>query len=301
MPSPPFRSDIPLLGRMPRYPSEPAKSLAAAERSGGPSWPIGRCASVSPWADTYTMARWRIVGTAVLGAVFVATLMMMTNVAAMAQTVPPAASLQHQAINDPIAASIAEASRRFGMPAAWIRVIMQVESAGDVRAVSSAGAMGLMQIMPNTWAELRVRYGLGADPFDIHDNIHAGAAYLRELHDRYGAPGFLAAYHAGPGRYDDYLANGRSLPVETRAYLADVIPAIDGVSRDGRLVATDPLTWTRAPLFVARGQVASANALASGQRPSDRTPSQHPIASTSALVAQSDGLFVPAAGRNRKP
>lgn len=301
MPSPPSRSGIPLLGRMPHCPSVPAKSLAAAERSGGPSWPVGRCASVSPLTGASPMARRRTVGTALFGAVLVATLAMMSNVAAMAQTTPAAAALQHQAIDAPIAAGVAEASQRFGVPAAWIRAVMQAESAGDVRAVSSKGAMGLMQIMPNTWAELRARYGLGADPFDIRDNIHAGAAYLHELHYRYGAPGFLAAYHAGPGRYDDHLVNGRPLPVETNAYLAEVISAVDGVSRDGRLAATDPLAWTRVPLFVARGQVASANALASGQRPSDRTPSQHPNASTSALVAQSDGLFVLAAGRNRKP
>jgi soluble lytic murein transglycosylase-like protein len=76
--------------------------------------------------------------------------------------------------------------------------------------------MGLMQIMPETWATLRLRYGLGADPFDPHDNILAGAAYLRELHDRYGSPGFLAAYNAGPARYEDHLATGQPLPAETR-------------------------------------------------------------------------------------
>ena len=75
---------------------------------------------------------------------------------------------------------------------------MQAESGGDARALSPKGAMGLMQIMPGTWAELRLRYGLGADPYDPHDNITAGAAYLREMHDRYGEPGFLAAYNAGP-------------------------------------------------------------------------------------------------------
>ena len=74
------------------------------------------------------------------------------------------------------------------------------ESFGDVHAISPKGAMGLMQIMPATWAGLRPRYGLGADPYDAHDNIIAGAAYLRELQDRYGAPGFLAAYNAGPAR-----------------------------------------------------------------------------------------------------
>ena len=77
---------------------------------------------------------------------------------------------------------------------------MRAESFGDVRAMSPKGAMGLMQIMPETWAALRSRYGLGADPYDAHDNIMAGAAYLRELHDRYGTPGFLAAYNAGPAR-----------------------------------------------------------------------------------------------------
>src|SRR5688572_12183654 len=99
---------------------------------------------------------------------------------------------------DPNAAFIAEAARRFGVPEHWIRAVMRVESAGDVRAISSAGAMGLMQIMPATWAELRARYGLGSNPYDPRDNIMAGAAYLREMYDRYGSPGFLAAYNAGP-------------------------------------------------------------------------------------------------------
>ena len=92
-----------------------------------------------------------------------------------------------------VAAHIEEASRRFGIPAAWIRAVMRVESAGQVRAISSAGAMGLMQIMPATWAELRIRHRLGNDPYDPRDNILAGTAYLREMHDRYGSPGFLAA------------------------------------------------------------------------------------------------------------
>ena len=49
--------------------------------------------------------------------------------------------------------------------------------------------------------ELRARHDLGADPYNPHDNILAGAAYIRELHDRYGSPGFLADYNAGPRRY----------------------------------------------------------------------------------------------------
>lgn len=301
MPSPPFQSGIPLFGCMPHHSSVSAEIPAAAVRSSGPGRSVGRRAGVPPWKEASTVERWRTVGTAACRAVLVATLVTMTNVAAMAQTAPSVALLQHHAINDSIAGFIAEGSRRFGMPAAWIRAVMRAESAGDARAVSSAGAMGLMQIMPNTWGELRARYGLGADPFDARDNIHAGAAYLRELHDRYGAPGFLAAYHAGPGRYDEYLANGRPLPVETDAYLAEVILAIDGVSRDDRLVATDPLAWTQAPLFVARGRGGSAGELASGQRPIDRTSSEGSTNSMSMLASRSVGLFVQRASRSRKP
>lgn len=113
----------------------------------------------------------------------------------------------------PYATFITEAAQRFGIPEHWIRAVMRVESAGDVRAISSAGAMGLMQVMPATWADLRARHRLGANPYDPRDNILAGAAYLREMHDRYGSPGFLAAYNAGPGRYEEYLA-GRPLPLK---------------------------------------------------------------------------------------
>ncbi|TGV62340.1 lytic transglycosylase domain-containing protein, partial [Mesorhizobium sp. M2D.F.Ca.ET.160.01.1.1] len=111
-------------------------------------------------------------------------------------------------------AHIAEAARRFRLPPTWIRAVLGAESAGDQRATSRKGAMGLMQIVPNTWSDLRVRYHLGADPYDPHDNIIAGSAYIRELVDRYGSPGWIAAYNAGPGRYEASL-QGRWLPRET--------------------------------------------------------------------------------------
>jgi len=122
---------------------------------------------------------------------------------------------------------IAEASRRFGVPEAWIRAVMQAESGGrtmlDGRPITSrAGAMGLMQVMSDTYEETRRAHGLGSDPHDPRDNILAGAAYLRAMYDRYGYPGLFAAYNAGPGRYDDHLQHGRPLPVETHAYLATV-------------------------------------------------------------------------------
>jgi soluble lytic murein transglycosylase-like protein len=107
---------------------------------------------------------------------------------------------------------IDEASDRFAVPASWIRTVIQVESGGDELATSSRGALDLMQLMPGTWIELSARYDLGLDPFDVRDNIFAGAAYLKEMHDRFGSAGFLAAYHAGPSRYEEHLVTGKSLP-----------------------------------------------------------------------------------------
>lgn len=152
------------------------------------------------------------------------------------------------------AAYVAEAAQRFGVPAHWILAVMRRESAGDARAVSpEKGAMGLMQIMPRTWDELRARYGLGRDPFDPRDNILAGAAYLRELHDRFGSPGFLAAYNAGPTRYAEHLAKGRPLPKETRDYVAALAPLIGASVATERHEQSALLTvdWRAAPLFAA--------------------------------------------------
>lgn len=127
------------------------------------------------------------------------------------------------------AAEIAAASQRFGIPEAWIRAVMRAESAGDRHAVSHRGAMGLMQVMPATWAGLRAQHGLGADPFVPHDNILAGTAYLREMLDRFGSvPLMLAAYNAGPRRVEMHLATGQPLPAETRAYVAALAPLLTG-------------------------------------------------------------------------
>ncbi|PJI87168.1 lytic transglycosylase domain-containing protein [Sphingomonas koreensis] len=122
---------------------------------------------------------------------------------------------------------IAEASARFGIPPAWIERVMRAESGGRTMhrgrpTTSRAGAMGLMQLMPGTWAEMRRRLGLGADPHHPRDNILAGTLYLRLMYDRFGYPGLFAAFNAGPARYADHLATGRRLPGETRAYLATV-------------------------------------------------------------------------------
>lgn len=130
---------------------------------------------------------------------------------------------------------IDEASRRFGIPRDWVRGVMHQESGGRTSfngrpITSSAGAMGLMQVMPATFAELTARYGLGSDPYEPRANILAGAAYLREMYDRFGPAHFLAAYNAGPGRVDEHLRSGRPLPNETQRYVQALVPQLVGSS-----------------------------------------------------------------------
>ena len=199
-----------------------------------------------------------------------------------------AASVSILAGTDPFAAPVAEAVRRFDVPTAWIRAVMRAESGGDTSAISSKGALGLMQIMPATWSDLRVRYGLGSDPFDVHDNILAGAAYLREMHDRYGSPGFLAAYNAGPGRYEDFRDRHRPLPSETLAYVASLLPLLGQNSDAIPLPAAhpDPLAWRRAPIFIAPVNDASATITARD---------------LSSVAPHSAGLFVTVSDREPAP
>ncbi|PVE22739.1 lytic transglycosylase [Microvirga sp. KLBC 81] len=197
---------------------------------------------------------------------------------------------------DPYGGHIAEAAQRFELPTAWIRAVLKAESNGDPRAISPKGAMGLMQIMPETWAELRVRHRLNSDPYDPHDNIIAGAAYIRMLLDRYGSPGWIAAYNAGPGRYEASL-KGRPLPAETRAYVTAVASVIEGSDTASRvvIVAADPLAWTRAPLFVMQRKSDSAADPVQAERSASDAPAATAIRDVSAIVPQSGGLFVASA------
>lgn len=156
---------------------------------------------------------------------------MLAALAALALICPTLASPQADT-NDrgaqrmDISMHVREAAQRFGLPEHWIYAVIRFESAGRTRAVSAAGAMGLMQLMPGTWARQRARFALGSDPFDPRDNILAGTSYLREMFDRYGREGFLAAYNAGPGRYEQWLSAGRPLPRETRDYVARIAPLL---------------------------------------------------------------------------
>lgn len=146
---------------------------------------------------------------------------------------------------------IREASLRFSIPSAWIERVMRAESGGQTRRNgrpirSSAGAIGLMQLMPATWGQMRARLGLGSDPDEPRDNILAGTFYLRLMYDRFGYPGLFAAYNAGPGRYAEYLTGRRPLPGETIGYLASVAPGRQ--VREAVVTASPPAE----PLFAIR-------------------------------------------------
>lgn len=122
---------------------------------------------------------------------------------------------------------VAEASQRFNVPAEWIRAVIRQESGGRTMTgenkpiKSHAGAVGLMQLMPDTYKQMRKANDLGANAQDPHDNIMAGAAYLHWLHGRYGFPAMFAAYNAGPGKLESHL-KGASLPAETVNYIASI-------------------------------------------------------------------------------
>lgn len=198
------------------------------------------------------------------------------------------------------AAPVAEAAQRFGIPEIWIWRVMHAESRGKARAVSHAGAMGLMQIMPATWASLTARHRLGSDPFEVRANILAGAAYLRAMWDRYrDVRLMLAAYNAGPGRADAYAAGRRGLPAETVAYVRQIAPEL-GASDTASPVPAPVIGvpgWRDASLFVERGNdklaEQSASVSARAQAPDEPSLVSRPSART-----RSHFLFVPLSGRD---
>ena len=202
---------------------------------------------------------------------------------------------------------VSEAANLFALPEAWVNAVMARESGGRFTLngrpiTSSAGAMGLMQIMPETWAGLRARHGLGDSPYDPRDNILAGAAYLRELYDRYGSPGFLAAYNAGPGRYDEHLSTGRALPHETQLYVATLAPLIGEGQVDDIVAASRRIVpWQDAPLFVVRNRDNSVVTPAESKTSIDRPSDGRSAKSISLLKARTDSLFVRTGKAERLP
>jgi len=286
------RSAIPLFDRMLHHSSVPPRIRNAAARSDGPGRPQGRREAALPWTGASTVAclsRLKMAACTVVMVLLFAIVPVNAAQADNASTGHPASAWRAGSF----ANLIEEVSRRFAVPAHWIRAVMTVESAGDVRARSPKGAMGLMQIMPETWADLRIRHSFGDDPYDPHDNILAGAAYLHELHDRYGSPGFLAAYNAGPGRYEQYLA-GRPLPAETRAYVATLAPSFGGgeLASSISVAALHLRSWRDAPLFIGQPERATAADLASAERRSDHALATSRMRDLSAILPRARSLFV---------
>jgi hypothetical protein len=292
---------IPLFAERPAHSSVPLSHQAAVARSGGQERPkAGACASLLTVASTAAPSRSE--GTARIrasvlrvAAAALAIGTMMTDAGISSTRAEQAGTVMGvlPRRSDPYADHIADAAQRFSVPALWIRVVMRFESTNDPRALSPKGAMGLMQIMPKTWQELRARYGLGADPYEPRDNILAGAAYLRELHERFGSPGFLAAYNAGPTRYAEHLATGAPLPPETENYVAMLAPIIGGSQPERSADRTgDVAQWRSASLFAAPIErrlsgLQSASSLLPPPSSRDAT-----IVDLSALVPPSNRLFV---------
>lgn len=114
--------------------------------------------------------------------------------------------------------NVRTAAEKYDLPPQLISAVIRAESNFEVRAVSPAGAQGLMQLMPATATELGVK-----NTFDIEQNIDGGARYLRKMLDRFGGSlkKALAAYNAGPGAVDKY--GGRVPYPETRQYVQRVL------------------------------------------------------------------------------
>jgi hypothetical protein len=213
-----------------------------------------------------------------------------SSVPSSAGTLPPTESVD---------SLVDEASRRFSIPALWIRSVMQVESGGNAQALSPKGAMGLMQILPETYTAVSQAFGLGADPYQARDNIMAGTAYLREMLDLYGTSGFLAAYNAGPARYDEHLETGEPLPEETQIYLSRLASMLSGAQIGNVSATTKPVTWITAPLFIDDNTMSNSAAIQDdngGSPNAHPRPNQQPINATAktaiaALTPASGGLF----------
>ncbi|MGI6247295.1 MAG: lytic transglycosylase domain-containing protein [Pseudochelatococcus sp.] len=286
---------IPLFAGKPSHPFVPLADRTAGERSegqgrppdGASRAPLTAASTLAGWWRSGDRTTWRCAVLLVAGALSICT----GSGGAVAQSAP----IVRPVAVDPYAAHIAEASQRFGILEHWIRAVLRAESNGDVSAVSRAGAMGLMQVMPDTWAGLRVRYRLGRDPHDPRDNIMAGAAYLREMWDRYGnVAAMLAAYNAGPGRYDEYLSTGRTLPAETRAYVAALVPVIGGSTASASPVAVPapPPDWREAPLFVTRPDDRRIAAAPSSEAQPGDTRATVPVRDLARTEPQDGSIFV---------
>lgn len=286
---------IPLFDQ--RHSFIPTKPRIAVARSASQGW-SQTGGTALPLTGASTMAGWPSITKRATLAIAILALFLPLDGSSAAHRTSFSRHEISRSFADRVAAYVAEAEHRFDLPASWIYAVMNVESAGQRRAVSPKGAMGLMQIMPKTWHELRTRYHFGTDPFATRDNILAGAAYLRELHDRYGSPGDLAAYNAGPERYEDYRDRNRPLPTETKAYVAKLAPVVGARALPDTRPA-DPITQifaAAATLFVghtiAQPLVAQPTSHFPASAQQKRVLSRRPITDLTAITPRSTGLFV---------
>lgn len=250
-----------LFGRLSGPFPVPVETLSAGARRRGQGRPVGRRGTrLALDRDEHGRS---LLATAEIGkascarrpsTLFFSTLAALAIVSAAAPATP-APVAPNKAIID---AAVNEAAARFGIPHAWIYAVMRQESGGRTSAISAKGAIGLLQLMPSTWRDLTLEFGLGDDPFEPRANILAGAAYMRRMYDRFGAPGFLAAYNAGPERYARSLVRGSALPVETQNYLRKLAPVIAGATAP-QIAVKNRSDWRTADVFVERH---SADAMA---------------------------------------
>lgn len=113
------------------------------------------------------------------------------------------------------------ASQKYGLDRKMLEAVIKAESNFNPRAVSKKGAMGLMQLMPNTAWEMNVK-----NPFDPEQNVEGGAKYLKSMMDKFGDPQLaLGAYNAGPKAVETY----KGIPpyAETQDYVKKVMKFLD--------------------------------------------------------------------------
>ena len=129
-----------------------------------------------------------------------------------------------------------------------VRALIQAESGYNVRAVSNKGAIGLMQLMPDTASELNIR-----DPYDPEENIKGGTMYLRQMLDHFAGKVELAvaAYNAGPGAVEKH--GGIPPFAETRDYVKRVLSLWRGVDLSLPPAASVLLAGNRRKPYLIRG------------------------------------------------
>ena len=282
-------SAIPLLDRWQDHSSVPTRLRKAAARSGSQGRPPGRCECASSLTAASTAARCRSFWTMLAVVMTVA----ITTCATIRESRCEPQSETSLSAADHLDGITAEASERFGIPAAWIRAIVRVEISRNAHTPSRKDGVGLSQLSPERWTELRHRYALGTNPSDLRDSILAGTAHLREMYDRYGSKDFLATYIMGPTSYDEHMKSDAPLPEETQAVVADLGRLIELGLKDvvGSTTRAKVISWRKAPLFVAQTERSSSDkALAAGV-PTERSAKSQTSADGSALVPRADGLF----------